>query len=431
MFPGYCSCRLPNPDNPCSTLKVLQRTITTIVFYSTTVLYHGHNYPCENMQSDSTTHQCPVCLKQYKRREHLQRHRTSHTSERPHQCPSCEGRFQRADVLRRHHRTCVGRAARASVRATARRRACDRCVRQKKACNLQQPCDRCAQQAAECCYLPVNSPASLPEAAGAAGGEGAGLGLETTESPGMEADTQGNSGTVEDPVSGAAAMMMMPFRWPERSGDDVLAGPSNNDMALDDPNVLDYASPSWQDLLTMAAEGDPGRDGPKSFQFLDKITSSTGLAQSFDCGTPEQRAQVLSTIQSETGSESEASADMNFEILDSPPTDGVSLNWLDDPLSLKTHQILLLIKDVVTVKPRNSAVTLDWSPGLQQACVQFFSPANLRKFLGLYWAIWHPNVNFVHRPSFDPASAKPAVLTTMTLLGKFFLKDCDINDSYS
>lgn len=322
----------------------------------------------------------------------------------------------------------MGRAARASVRATARRRACDRCVRQKKACNLQQPCDRCAQQAAECCYLPVDPAASLGEE----GGGGAGLASETTESPGLEAETRGNSGFVEDPVSGAAAMMMMPFRWPERSGDDMLAGPSNNDMVLDDPNVLDYASPSWQDLLTMAAEGDPGREGPKSFQFLDKMTSSSGLAQSFDCGTPEQRAQVLSTIQSETGSESEASPDVHSDMLDFPPTDGVSLNWLDDPLSLKTHQILLLIKDVVTVKPRNSAVTLDWSPGLQQACVQFFSPANLRKFLGLYWAIWHPNVNFVHRPSFDPASAKPAVLTTMTLLGKFSSGlNCDINGSHS
>ena len=326
----------------------------------------------------------------------------------------------------------MGRAGRASVRAIARRRACDRCVRQKKACNLQQPCDRCAHQAAECCYPPVDSPASLVEAGGAGEEEEeeeAGLGLETTESRGMRADTQGNPGIVEDPVSGAAAMMMMPFRWPEQSADDILAGPNNNDMVLDDPNVLDYASPSWQDLLTMAAEGDPGRDGPKPFQFLDKMTSSTGLAQSFDCGTPEQRAQVLSSIQSETGSESEASTDLNFDIFDSPPTDGVSLNWLDDPLSLKTHQILLLIKDVVTVKPRNSAVTLDWSPGLQQACVQFFSPANLRKFLGLYWAIWHPNVNFVHRPSFDPASAKPAVLTAMTLLGRLLFCENMIYES--
>lgn len=98
--------------------------------------------------------------------------------------------------------------------------------------------------------------------------------------------------------------------------------------------------------------------------------------------------------------------------------EGLSLNWLDDPLSLKTHQILLLVKDVVTIKPRNSAVTLDWSPSLQQACLRFFSPTNLRKFLGLYWAIWHPNVNFVHRPSFDPASTKPAALATMALLGE-------------
>jgi hypothetical protein len=100
------------------------------------------------------------------------------------------------------------------------------------------------------------------------------------------------------------------------------------------------------------------------------------------------------------------------------PTDSLPASWIDDPLSLKTHQILLLVKEVVMIKPRNSAVTLDWSPVLEQICLQFFSPSNLRKFLQLYWSIWHPNVNFVHRPSFDPLSAKPSILATMALIGK-------------
>lgn len=370
------------------------------------------------MQSDPLPYQCPVCPRQYKRREHLQRHRRSHTSERPHRCPSCEGRFQRADVLRRHRRTCLGvRDGRASARDITRRRACDRCVRQKKACNSQQPCDRCAQQAVDCFYVgPIDIGQDVLQTgewmADPSGAETAKHVLLQNHDRDVAA-----AASVDDTVGSAvpvADTMMMPFRWTDSNCDSGVAGSSRQYMALDDPNVLDYASPSWQDLIAMVSEGPPGPDGLHSFQFLDKMISSTGLAYSFDCGTPEQRENVLSTVQREVESENETSPGSQS---DAPLTEIEALDWLDDPISLKTHQIMLLVKDVVTVKPRNSAVTLDWSPSLQQACLQFFSPSNLRKFLGLYWAIWHPNVNFVHRPSFDPASAKPAALATMTLLG--------------
>lgn len=222
--------------------------------------------------------------------------------------------------------------------------------------------------------------------------------------------------------------LTMAFRWSDFGADNLVANSGEHDaMALSDPNVLDHASPSWQDLIAMASEGPPGPDNMHtSFQFLDKMTSNTGLAYSFDCGTPEERAQVLSSLEREVESEcgaSSSSPSSSPEVLDmpgSPLVDGLSLKWLNDPLSLKTHQILHLIKDVVMVKPRNSSVTLDWSPGLQQSCLRFFSPVNLRRYLGLYWAVWHPNVNFVHRPSFDSTSAKPTVLAAMTLLGRLF-----------
>lgn len=202
---------------------------------------------------------------------------------------------------------------------------------------------------------------------------------------------------------------------------------------LPDPTVPDWAIPSWQDLLSMVAETPPGLDGQHSLPFLDRFTSNTGLVQSFDCGTEEQRRQTWLKLQREDAYEPLQAMssflqlpELPFDVLAALPIenanstmgDGLSLSWLNDPLSLKTHQILLLIRDIVRVKPRNSAVTLDWSPGLQQSCLQFFAPSNLRKFLGLYWAIWHPNVNFVHRPSFDIESAKPAVLATMAVIGK-------------
>lgn len=369
------------------------------------------------MQLDSFPYQCSICSKHYKRREHLQRHRSSHASERPHHCPSCNARFQRTDVLRRHCRTCLGlQGGRTAARAITRRRACDRCVRQKKACNSQQPCNRCAQQAVDCFYAgPSGFGQNVLQAeewtVDVPGAESAEQVLLQNSERGMTAPSVDDTASSRGPV---AATTMMPSRWSDFNNDSGMGGPTRQYMALGDPNVLDYASPSWQDLIAMVSEGPPGPDGMHSFQFLDKMTSSTGLAYSFDCGTPEQREHVLSMVLRGVESENETSQESQS---DAPFTEIEALNWLDDPISLKTHQIMLLVKDIVTVKPRNSAVTLDWSPSLQQTCLQFFSPANLRKFLGLYWAIWHPNVNFVHRPSFDPASAKPAALATMTLLG--------------
>lgn len=50
-------------------------------------------------------------------------------------------------------------------------------------------------------------------------------------------------------------------------------------------------------------------------------------------------------------------------------------------------------------------------------CVDFFSPQNIRLWLDLYWAIWHPNVNFMHRPTFEIERSKPCLLSAMCIVG--------------
>jgi hypothetical protein len=159
---------------------------------------------------------------------------------------------------------------------------------------------------------------------------------------------------------------------------------------------------------------------------------------SFDCGTHEQRERVADSLEQQLVSQLSQANTLNFDILSDfgsviPSSsiledscnesfkDDFPLSWLNDPLSLKTHEILLSVEEVVKIKPRNSSVTLDWSPELKDACLKFFSPPSLRRFLGFYWAIWHPNVNFVHRPTFDPLTARPTVLAAMALIGMLHL----------
>ena len=363
------------------------------------------------------THQCAICFKSYKRREHLQRHRSSHVFDRPHQCPLCPARFQRTDVLKRHRKTCTGRASR-GPRIPVRRRACDQCVRQKKACNSCIPCHRCSLRAIECCY----SGDSIWE---------------------DNLDEDSSVWTFPDPPSGMEGssgnpteegILDTPIHMPSRAMEPSMVPPVADPGASQDLGILDLASPSWQDLFSMVLENPSGQDGRHAMKFLHRFTSTCGLVESFECGTENQRKALWLEIQRELATCGKLQTMSSFPLLPDVscdpgpsltqnlqgicPGDGVPPGWLNDPLSLKTHQILSLIRDIVTVKPRNSAVVLEWSLGLQQSCLKFFSPTNLRKFLGLYFAIWHPNVNFVHRPSFDMETAKPAVLAAMAVIGE-------------
>ena len=59
-------------------------------------------------------------------------------------------------MLKHHLQTCDG----TSLITSNRRRACDRCVRQKKACNSLQPCQNCEKRTVRCEYFIASSAAS-------------------------------------------------------------------------------------------------------------------------------------------------------------------------------------------------------------------------------------------------------------------------------
>lgn len=388
------------------------------------------------MSENQELHQCPVCSKRYKRREHLQRHWTSHGASRPYRCSQCSRTFQRHDVLNRHARTCEARA-KGLMAPSGRRRACDLCVRQKKACTSTQQCQNCERLSVPCTYsfATANFGERRDDHTSRSGVQ-----VEGESEPWSEGMT---ISSVDDPSPAGAGATAF---------EDLSAVIFGNPSELDFPDTTS-TNASWLDFLNLMSDV-PVSDGPShrelatqkqaenvsySFKFLHNFTSRTGLTESFDCGTPALREQTLSAFlqQQQVGGEpSTATATLTgyadvvtvpvssdslvpaVSVIPAPP---IRNSWLHDPLMIKVHQIVVRAREVVIAKPRNSAVTVEWSPLLEQKCLDFFSPNNVRRFLALYWSIWHPNVNFVHRPTFDPSTSKSILLAAMAVIGEHLI----------
>lgn len=391
-------------------------------------------------------HTCPLCLKAYKRREHFQRHLSSHNADRPYGCTRCDAAFKRADVMRRHMETCDGKRTHHGV-ISRRRRACDRCVRQKKACDASSPCQTCQKRGVVCQYsdLGCTFGASNP-------------GAYTADDSNMVSSMSWRADGATD------------IAWATESAIRGVCGATNKSVALQygdawsamvheavsDLSFLDshIAGMMSHELLgfmpPIPTDGDnqPTIAGQSyqsdtqcqeySFQFLADFTSRSGLVESFECGTISQRREVVSSFLDST-LENVGSNAMQASLLDTSetlveldgPRDDTAAgspklptltsswpSWLHNPMVTKLQQIILRIKEVVVVKPRNSTVTLSWSPALESRCLNFFSIARFGKFLELYWSVWHPNVNFLHRPTFDPMNSPTMLLAAMAIIGE-------------
>lgn len=323
------------------------------------------------MEAETHHHRCHLCHRRYKRPEHLQRHLKSHQPHRLHVCKSCQRSFSRSDALRRHLQTCTAGNSDA-VRSSTKRRACDRCVRLKRACDFNHPCQTCLARNADCAFTAQEAD-DLPA-------------FHDYSHNGCASDSAQQGG----------------YSFPVALFDGVIW----TDV---DPDLADLASTSWNDFLSLAPtlpERTEGHNSP-TLKFLDNFTKHTGLIKSFDCGTAEQRQIVLECAQQKYSPFT--------SVIDPQQLYG---SFTSDPLAARCDEILALIKEVATVKPRNSAVDVAWSDLAHDMCSHFFSPSSVRKYLELYWSIWHPNVNIIHRPTFDPVRARPVLLAAMTVIGR-------------
>ncbi|RSL83513.1 hypothetical protein CEP51_004468 [Fusarium floridanum] len=263
-------------------------------------------------------------------------------------------------------------------RAAKKRRACDRCVRRKKACSAGWPCDDCRRKLVSCTYQRRDEIRK---------------GVQEQQKPDVKVPEPGpqpneTSALGDDPT-------------PSSSTCDTLDVPliGNADCNLDPCSE----NLTWLDFLdldqTMPLDQPQPEKKKGSFDFLYTFTSLTGIVQSFDCGTLSQRTQTVT------------------EFLQDEAARQAKTALFNDPLITMTRKIVAEIHDLSTSNVRRSAAMKDYSSTTEQSCLQFFSPLHLRKFLALFWNIWHPNCPYIHRQTFDPTTAKPSLVAAMVITG--------------
>ncbi|KAI1199648.1 hypothetical protein F5X97DRAFT_332514 [Nemania serpens] len=101
---------------------------------------------------------CTYCGKGFTRKEHLERHITTHTNVKPYLCPDCGLGFSRRDLLNRHYNTYhearepMDRpSGEANALAGRNQIACSNCALAKTGCDKQTPsCTRCREKNLSC-----------------------------------------------------------------------------------------------------------------------------------------------------------------------------------------------------------------------------------------------------------------------------------------
>lgn len=260
--------------------------------------------------TDEELHPCPLCPRRYKRREHLHRHWSSHNPAKQHTCAQCGRAFQRLDVLKRHARTCEARA-RGWMAPAVRRRACDTCVRQKRACSMRQPCENCERLAVACRY---------PFPSGTEATSQAATGNDSVGSQAMQAT--GTAAVDAVPLTDLSFVLLG-----DPAGDGMLGThtspiwPDFMQLIPGGPYADDFSIPSVSQQEERT--GDDEAAGRRcTFMFLENFTRRTDLLEPFECGSPALRERILAHFVQRQVEGDPLSMPGLPDTLGTPPTDG-------------------------------------------------------------------------------------------------------------
>ncbi|KAF5583990.1 C2H2 transcription factor [Fusarium pseudocircinatum] len=195
-------------------------------------------------------------------------------------------------------------------------------------------------------------------------------------------------------------------------GNSSLMSQSGSYLSQDDWSVS-HDSPS---LLLVT----PKPTFPRMrLRFLARLTSSHGLANSFNCGN------IFTSTKAHPGPLLQYDSQTSLESVAIPETPVASLSATPgqrtQPQQGLTGQNSLanICEQIVTgiFHASSQRSELDWSNSRELSCSRFFSPRNVELFLTLFFHIWHPNWPVFHRPTFDPTVKSPKLIAALSLIG--------------
>ncbi|KAL2854772.1 hypothetical protein BJX68DRAFT_264665 [Aspergillus pseudodeflectus] len=349
-------------------------------------------------------HYCPQCPASFRRQEHLERHRACHRGDRPYRCTFCTQSFKRSDVLQRHWRTCKSRvdagAEIPQLPAAPRpkkRRACDRCVRLKKACSQSSPCEACHAKNHACTYQYADRT----------------RGADSNSSPAVDT-------SILDFVTGFDT-----YSTPSDAFTSLIQSDFSPNFQLD--------SAPFDSVIGLSASPFTSFTFGR-FHFLDKFTSVTGFVSSFECMREYEIRELAAAVTEMVLADKDPDMSISLDFLPlslpshgsaevstgMPPRLSIGRDWLSDPLAAITNKLVYALKEVASNPSPGSSINLTWSPFIEKVCVQFFSPPNVRRYLAYFWSFWYPNCPIIHKPTFDVHDAPHTLLLSMTLIGASF-----------
>jgi hypothetical protein len=321
-----------------------------------------------------------------------------------------------------------------------KRKACDRCIRLKRACNAGYPCNTCISKNQECVYTVSKKKRTAPA---------------TLQEYNMPPDQHKND------LNGFPCLDLG-LTSPSIRLDGLhqsRLSPPGYEIIQDWPELtLSPIAISWScELMSIPSQSEFGNRS--KFEFLARHTGSTGLKNCFNCRIASQRVPPSLSEMEELQDPSIASSysfdDGRIGLDCSDNIEPTSLaskmqmvyqktnhltvspdgaldsfhEWAIHRLAFKTHEIVTGLKETIRHKTRRSPVTLEWSPIVERMCFHFFSPPNICRYIEAFWVSWYPNCPILHKPSFNPTKASPLLLASMAIIGSCVLSNKQDNQN--
>ncbi|KXH35873.1 hypothetical protein CSIM01_00587 [Colletotrichum simmondsii] len=409
---------------------------------------------------------CQVCDRKFTRLEHLQRHEVMPPAVLSIVISVRNLSDAGKDVLKRHFKACKERLQ-ADVEIPQlpqntrgkKKTACDRCSHRKRACSSQWPCRTCLKDKSPCTYT-----------AQIASDE-----IKTSAAQRTRRDTSPMTDkSYSDVEIGALTERAMALGSPvptlpldiQASSDELFYMPATEggilrpylDEPLTDELDLDvpfrYHAEKPPDVLIpdpvystfdFPYETQTQNTIKHHFNYMQRFTKFAGLAQSFECGSLQERQLLLQQIRkpnprcdgrlwdsylrsvfpltAEPDSlwRSSQNPSVSFSTesqysLNNGPNDQLP-RYHVEAASGVTSKIVAMLKDITISKPRGSKINISWSSSIEFSCHNFFSPQRLQDNLELFWSCWYPNCPIIHKPSFSTSNASPLLIAAMAVLG--------------